>query len=236
MVRWESELIPILSGAKSKLKGGHKEAVEVASGYGVADLVFFEFNKNIVNERIKQRLNPIEQANLIRLLIELEHYAKDESINITALKKSAPFLKEEVITYLVEHNFLVKNYDEKNKLSFKKGISYQNGLEGVIAIEAKLKDWKRGLYQAYRYRSYADKSYLAIYTKSIATPLRNIDEFKKYNVGLIEVMDTGVKVHFNPKKEKRADAYTKAVAYESLLSLQKDFFPDTQEITGLVTV
>ena len=236
MVRWESELIPILSGAKSKLKAGHEEAVEVASGYGIADLVFFDFNESVVNERIKQNLNPIEHANLIRILIELDHYSENESINITLLKKTTPFLKDEIITYLVKNHFLVKQQEGDGKPIFKKGVSYRNGLEDVIAIEAKLKDWKRGLYQAYRYRFYADKSYLAIYTKAIATPLKNLDEFKKYNVGLIEVKDSGIKVHFNPKKEKNLDPYTKAVAYERLLGLQKGLFPGDQEVTGLIPV
>lgn len=238
MVRWESELIPILADddARKLLRGGEGTASEVASGYGVADLVFFNFDKKIIEERVKRKLSPIEQTNLLRILLELQRYGNNESINITTLLKKAPFTKEDVITYLIENKFLVSDPLNPDGKIFKKGVGYENGLQDVVAIEAKLKDWKRGLYQAYRYRSYADKSYLAVYTRAIKSPLQHIDEFKKYNVGLIEVRDDSIKVHYRPKKERHADPFTKAVAYESLLSQQKDLFPGFKEIPRSITV
>ena len=236
MVRWESELIPILSNARQQLGGYNEVAVEVSSGYGIADLVFFEFNKAVVDERVRKGLNPIDQANLLRVLVELQRYGKNQSISVTMLRKKAPFLKTSLVTYLVENNFLVPDSSNSQKGYFKKGSEYQNGLQEVVAIEAKLKDWKRGLFQAYRYRSYADKSYLAVYTKAINAPLKNIEEFKKFNVGLIEVADDGIKVHYRPKKEKKADRLMKAIAYENILALQEDLFPDFQEITPLIAV
>lgn len=233
-VRWESELIPILSNAGQQIGGGKKTAVEVPSGYGIADLVFYDLNQDVITERVQNQLNPIEQANLLRVLVELQDYATDETINLTVMRKNNPYLKGELVTYLVDNNFLVP--DDPEKGLFKKGADYKNGLQEVVAIEAKLKDWKRGLYQAYRYRSYADKSYLAVYAKSINAPLKHIEEFKKFNVGLIEVAETYVKVHYRPKKEKKLNGFMKAVAYESILASEKDLFPDWQEVSSLVGV
>ena len=67
-----------------------------------------------------------------------------------------------------------------------------------VAIEVKIKDWKQGLYQAYRYNSFAEKSYLALYEKYCVGV--DIDLFKEYNVGLISFNETGIKVLNRPKK------------------------------------
>lgn len=234
MVRWESELIPILTGSRGKVARCSETAVELSSGYGIADLVFYELNEAIVNDRIAKRLSPIEKANLIRLLVELRRFKSDETFSITLLRKKTPTLSKELITYLVENEFLIPI--DENEQTFIKGNDYQNGIKEIVAIEAKLKDWKRGLYQAYRYRGYADKSYLAVYTKSISSPLAHIDEFKKYNVGLIEVADDGIVVHYKPKKERRSDDYMKAIAYENLLAIKKNSAPSLDEVARLVSV
>lgn len=236
MVRWESELIPILSQAKAQLAGGQEAAIELPSGYGVADLVFFDLDKTVLKERVREGIAPIDQATLLHVLIELQHFRKNQSVSITMLRKKAPLLKNSAITYLIDNNFLIPVGNDKLNRQFKKGNNYKNGLGEVVAIEAKLKDWKRGMFQAYRYRSYADKSFLAVYTKSINAPLKNISQFKKFNVGLIEVGDDFVKVHYRPKKEQQSDQFIKAIAYENLLSLQEDLFPDVKKVPGLISI
>lgn len=67
-----------------------------------------------------------------------------------------------------------------------------------IAIEVKISDWKQGLYQAWRYYSFAEKSYLALY-KDYADKV-DINEFKKYNVGLIIFDEKNVEIPFHPVK------------------------------------
>ena len=68
-----------------------------------------------------------------------------------------------------------------------------------IAIEVKIKDWRQGLYQAWRYNSFAEKSYLAIY-KPYA---KNVDvsQFVEYNVGLIVFDEESIAILNQPKKQ-----------------------------------
>lgn len=65
-----------------------------------------------------------------------------------------------------------------------------------IAIEVKVSNWKQGLYQAWRYCSFAEKSYLALY-KEFA---KNVDIglFKKHNVGLIVFDEKTIQVLHHP--------------------------------------
>ena len=87
-------------------------------------------------------------------------------------------------------------------------MSFNNASTSFIAIEVKIKDWKQGLYQAWRYNSFAERSYLALYepyAKNI-----DIEMFKKYNVGLIVFNETEVFVKNRPVRQtfKVVDEYS----------------------------
>ena len=70
----------------------------------------------------------------------------------------------------------------------------------IISIEAKLKNWKRALIQAYKYRSFSKKSYVFMDDDYIEAPLENIDEFKKFNIGLAGVSDKKIKIYYEPEE------------------------------------
>ena len=57
----------------------------------------------------------------------------------------------------------------------------------VITIELKLKNWKRALAQAYKYKSFSDISYVCMDESNIDSVLKHLDMFKKYNIGLITI-------------------------------------------------
>lgn len=69
-----------------------------------------------------------------------------------------------------------------------------------MAIEAKLSDWKSGLYQALAYKQYSVYVYVAIdeyYYKKV-----DIQLFEKNNVGLILIGKRHIKKILIHKKEK----------------------------------
>ena len=70
----------------------------------------------------------------------------------------------------------------------------------IISIEAKLKNWKRALIQAYKYRCFSKKSYVYMDNDYIEAPLENIDEFKKFNIGLAGVSNEKIKIYYEPKE------------------------------------
>ena len=106
--------------------------------------------------------------------------------------------------------------------------NYKIGLGNIIAVEAKIKNWKRGLYQAYHYKWFANVSYLALHRNYTKQAQKNIDLFKKLNVGLISITEKGVeKILYSPIKEKPQSQYMTAVVFEKLLAkdLIKRKFP-----------
>ncbi|MDB5169000.1 MAG: hypothetical protein JWO41_356 [Candidatus Saccharibacteria bacterium] len=212
MLTYESEMLPILSANKHKLGSFKYEARELPSGYGIADVVFYNLDNRVARKRIKT--GPISSTDILRLLTELSGY--DEIINVTMFKQriASVSTRTEAITYLVNNGYIQELEDG----SFKRVKDYKIGFSDVVAIEAKLKDWRRGLYQAYRYKDYANKSYLALYSPYVHRALKEIDEFRKYNVGLIEVSDEGLEILFEPSRSEIKPNLFAATAYESTIA------------------
>ena len=73
----------------------------------------------------------------------------------------------------------------------------------IIAIEAKLSDWRRALMQAYRYLDFATQSWVLIDAANSGPAFRNIAEFKRLNVGLAVIgPETLVRKLFAPSKQE----------------------------------
>ena len=71
-----------------------------------------------------------------------------------------------------------------------------------IAFEMKLSDWRRGLAQAFRYRSFACECYLVLDQTRIRPALDHTEHFVRANVGLIGIdSQRGFTVHHRPHYE-----------------------------------
>lgn len=63
----------------------------------------------------------------------------------------------------------------------------RKGTPHGIAVELKIKDWRRALWQALHNFSVADKSYVAIWHRHERAAIKNVDRFTNAGVGLIVV-------------------------------------------------
>lgn len=70
----------------------------------------------------------------------------------------------------------------------------------AFAFEMKLSNWKRAIMQAFRYRSFAEVSYVVLDDNYIRPALRNIDMFQKAKIGLLSInFDGNLIKHFEPE-------------------------------------
>ncbi|HPM02976.1 MAG TPA: hypothetical protein PK816_12550 [Candidatus Cloacimonadota bacterium] len=85
----------------------------------------------------------------------------------------------------------------KNKNFFLKELKGINGIPDyvylyygnndtlkIISIELKLKNWKRAVIQAFKYKSFSHLSYVVIDKHFSKIAISKLEEFKKYNIGL----------------------------------------------------
>lgn len=132
-----------------------------------------------------------------------------EELNITnkeLMKKFKTFLKK------LEKEGYINLTNDKIEVIKKVDIASKN----VMAIEAKLTDWKSGLYQAMTYKQYSDYVYVAIDESCYSHVDRQL--FKDNNVGLFLVGKGYAKKVITPKKEKRFKKDIKFYMIDKFLS------------------
>ena len=74
----------------------------------------------------------------------------------------------------------------------------ESEIGSIVAVEAKVKNWRRALQQAYRDKLFADRVYVALPEEFSAAAISNLSEFKHASVGLIIVGTNKVRPYFDP--------------------------------------
>ncbi len=177
---------------------------EINMGNGVADLVLAKVNKFNLNKRLGyKQTNPLLKEyyfQTLKHIPDVEYKQKPIDIseleNKTCLSKS--FLKYTVIKNLENSGYIISVGGQR----YLKINGWLPITDEIIAIEAKLKDWKRGFIQANRYQICADKVYLALPKETSHLPNKGL--LKKFGVGLIS-FDINLKtmnVLVKPRKNK----------------------------------
>ena len=119
------------------------------------------------------------------MVIALVSLLENNDTKLDHLKEC--IFKQEVDGLIGRPDLLLKNKNNKK----------------IITIELKLKNWKRALAQAYKYKSFSDISYVCMDQKNISPALEHIEMFKKYNIGLITIDNKNIiKVYHKPKIKK----------------------------------
>lgn len=94
-----------------------------------------------------------------------------------------------------------------------------NDQEVVISYELKLSNWRRALRQAFRYKTFANQSYVVLDEATCAAAVHNVEMFKQYNVGLASFNEDGCfKVHYRPPMNSAFSDYSYSKVVEELKS------------------
>lgn len=143
---------------------GFLTATEISAGYGRADLVLGKLNeKHSIIRKSHNQLQPLFKEfyfEVLRKLPDIDH--DEEPIHIDELVSNVSFsennLKYRILSYLEENRYIEK-VDNKYLYKINGWVPLTSE---IIAIEAKLTNWKRAFLQANRYKSFADKVYIAM--------------------------------------------------------------------------
>lgn len=187
MFRYESELVE--SVVKWLKEGDQLEHfvssadsyevfTEVGLGHGIADIVVTEIEKKSCNR--KKQLDSF-QVMLMRLISSNAGVTLTEILNKT---RAAKRKVNDALSGLEDEGF-IRLSDDRISLA----REYEKVAKNSIAIEAKLKNWKRALKQAYRYKWFSELSYVCLPSSNIGPAKTHIEEFKKLEVGLVSYDD-----------------------------------------------
>lgn len=173
------------------LCGGGNRAIftELNMGYGIADIVTVDVKDK---QQDRQRFLEYYDVSLLHLIESKDEVSLEDIVYIT----KSPERKINTSLELLLEEGLVKTRRGK----YRSDKKYASILSDSLAVEAKLHDWKRALKQAYRYKWFANKSFVFLPESNVNPALKNLHLFQSHNVGLASVGDD-INVHFNPKKE-----------------------------------
>jgi hypothetical protein len=161
---------------------------------GVADLVFGTYKPRTITKTARC---PID-INWVTPLASLDY-------------GDAVFVDKFMDAYSVSKSTTSKILREYAKAGFLNQISnneyvvvkkYTQILDNVISIEAKLKNWKRALQQAYRYKRFSHFSFVLLDEKYSSSAIKNLSTFEKMGVGLITMQDMKYKMHLTPLRKE----------------------------------
>lgn len=191
------EITYLLETSSSKVPRGlrYKNQVimkEVNLGYGIADIVLTQCSDYPEKRGKFLSLTEIKLLNIIN---------ETPSITIDAIMGSTKISKRKINDALSSLENLGLAQTVGGGLTPMK--KYVSTVQNTIAIEAKLRNWKRALKQAYRYKWFSHKSFVCLPSSAVGPASKHIDLFKKMGVGLIHVCDSkGIKVLHNPESER----------------------------------
>lgn len=163
---------------------------EFDSQHGIADLVIGTYRNCDVKLFDRKSVN----INWVRPLID---FSEEEYINAKYFMRRYGVSVSTAKARLKEYEdagFLFR--DDSGYLRL--GRQYEPITEIVIAIEAKLRHWKKALQQAVRYKRFSNLSYVLLDHQYIKPALKNIDLFKDKNIGLVSLDCENYKIHYQP--------------------------------------
>lgn len=196
MFKTEQELVNALKSSVNKLCDWHAGSrtiliEEVAMGYGIADLVVAKVQHYDVSETL---MNDID-IHVYQIIAKYPDQSFDDLLQGSRIASS----KLKTVLRKLESLAYIRN----NKGTYILNAIYNEVVLDNIAIEAKLKNWKRALYQAFRYKWFSYQSYVVMDSSYVKPALSNLHEFKKLNIGLAEINLLGeVSTHYRPSKEQ----------------------------------
>lgn len=159
---------------------------------GIADMVFYELRKGWENHIILGEIPP-RWAFAFSQLPYRKYFTASEFSEIAGVTKKRAILALQQYASLGLCN---RNLDNERWIKYKQPRPIINK---IYAVEAKLRDWKRALSQAYRYLEYANQSWVVMDDGCVKPALSNVEKFIRLNVGLATLKTDGtIMVHFAP--------------------------------------
>jgi hypothetical protein len=178
---------------------------EIPSSTGVPDVVLVRFSPAGLRERTDRSF--LLDLTDVRTMLTATSVPRTQGMPVANLADrvgiSARHLRSVILPRLADGGHMTRAGDE-----WRPTHRYPSLATSVVTVEAKLRDWRRGLMQASRHRLAADAAWLAIDSTRSAPALAAKHWFLNYGVGLALVSTDGTVapvVPPNPKQARSAD-------------------------------
>lgn len=157
---------------------------ELNSPCGIADLVAVSLSKDWQQQRSMADVPPRWLYPLKSLLAGREFDTREFAVRFGVSDSCAQsllstFVRAGYCSYLPEQRRWMKVLDPLPIA------------DRIVAVEAKLRNWRRALYQAVQYASYAFEAWVVLDGNSLHSASIHVDEFEKRGIGLMGLTTKG---------------------------------------------
>jgi hypothetical protein len=98
-------------------------------------------------------------------------------------------------------------------------LEHVDDQEVVTSYELKLTNWRRALRQAFRYRTFANQSYVVLDEATCSPAVENVEVFRQYNIGLASFDADGCfRIHHRPSPNSAFSEYSYSRVIEEIKS------------------
>lgn len=190
----EHELVAALAAHHRRLwPAARSRRVKAERGYGrgVADLVVLDFDDAKFAKRADAGLGPLLSVGQAYVVAGLRASGRVSLKDVGRLDRSVGVRQNRrVIAELIAAGYVLERAS-----SISLHPSMVAPVARLVAIEAKLTDWRGGLLQASRYRSFADVAYLAMPAAAAAKLVEAwSDAARELGVGVIAVGSSNARI------------------------------------------
>lgn len=158
--------------------------LEFESGHGIADIVIFGTRKLFEQRVVEFAKIPPRYAVIFGRELLPKKFSAQQFSDLTGTGINASV---RVLNVLVKQYVLKRLEDER----YESIGSYASPVGSIVSIEAKLRDWRRALRQAYRYREFSNQSWVLLDTSRVSPALAQIQQFVRFGVGLASINTSG---------------------------------------------
>ena len=196
----EKDMIPVIKkyvGQKFKCDA---IAEELPVNHRIVDIVFAKVSLPEEDRMLKDYKASFNKLTMVELDVLAEFYIKKQvSIHylIKKLRIDSKLIKETYLNKFIKNNLITR----VSRYQYKATDWAEIKIKEIIAIEAKLSDWKTVLRQATDNFAFSEYSYVAI-DETICSE-KVVRKFTDENIGVLSVRrDNVVKLVNKPKKNK----------------------------------
>lgn len=199
----EKEMIPVIKEFALKKFNSEIIAEELPVNHRIVDIVLANVSFQDDN-RLQTYKTSFNKLTIADLDVLADFYIKKRvSIHylIKRLRMDSKLIKEKYLNKFIDYNLIEKVTRYQYQTTDWAEIKIKN----MIAIEAKLSDWKTVLIQAMDNFTFADYSYVAI-DESVCSE-KVISQFIERNIGILSVGGKNmVKLIYKPKINKNTNS------------------------------
>ncbi len=213
--RWESELSesfqehahPALWTRYSS--GTWVRACESRCSEGRADLVWGRFEPGCNPSKFHEHSALLQNMTASRLLAALRQPRAQSEAELTCRVGVTPAVLRRWLRAVMEAKLAVETKDFRYRAVSSRSFPSVE----ICSFELKLKDWKRALYQATRYRSFSHRVFVVMPPESACSAFIHEDLFRKANIGLVSHDRNGKsRVIIRPSKRQPRVGYRTIMA------------------------